>query len=81
MTMDHLATIIFSSGSTGDPKGVMLSHFSIDANVQAVSQVLPLDAKDRTLGILPLFHSFGIWSFGTSPSTGRPPSFIRPPSM
>lgn len=63
VTMDHLATIIFSSGSTGDPKGVMLSHFSIDANVQAVSQVLPLDAKDRTLGILPLFHSFGYLVF------------------
>ncbi len=59
VTMDHLATVIFSSGSTGEPKGVMLSHFNIDANVQAVSQVLPLDAKDRILGILPLFHSFG----------------------
>ncbi len=59
VTMDHLATIIFSSGSTGEPKGVMLSHFSIDANVQAVSQVLPLEAHDRILGILPLFHSFG----------------------
>ncbi len=63
VTMDHLATIIFSSGSTGEPKGVMLSHFSIDANVQAVSQVLPLDAKDRILGILPLFHSFGYLVF------------------
>ena len=63
VTMDHLATIIFSSGSTGEPKGVMLSHFNIDANVQAVSQVLPLDAKDRILGILPLFHSFGYLVF------------------
>ena len=63
VTMDHLATIIFSSGSTGEPKGVMLSHFSIDANVQAVSQVLPLDAKERILGILPLFHSFGYLVF------------------
>ncbi len=63
VTMDHLATIIFSSGSTGEPKGVMLSHFSIDANVQAVSQVLPLSADDRILGILPLFHSFGYLVF------------------
>ena len=63
VTMDHLATIIFSSGSTGEPKGVMLSHFSIDANVQAVSQVLPLAEDDRILGILPLFHSFGYLVF------------------
>ncbi|MBS0170321.1 MAG: MFS transporter [Nitrospira sp.] len=63
VTMDDLATIIFSSGSTGEPKGVMLTHFSIDANVQAVSQVLPLDRDDRILGILPLFHSFGYLVF------------------
>lgn len=63
VTMDDLATIIFSSGSTGEPKGVMLSHFSIDANVQAVSQVLPLAGDDRILGILPLFHSFGYLVF------------------
>ena len=50
VTMDHLATIISNSGSTGETKGVMLSHFSIDVNVQAVSQVLPLDAKDRISG-------------------------------
>ena len=63
VTMDHLATIIFSSGSTGEPKGVMLTHFNMDANVQAISQVLPLDERDRILGILPLFHSFGYLVF------------------
>ena len=58
-TMDDLATIIFSSGSTGEPKGVMLSHFNIDSNVEAVAQSLHVDAHDRLLGILPFFHSFG----------------------
>ena len=58
-TMDDLATIIFSSGSTGEPKGVMLSHFNIDSNVEAVAQALHIDADDRLLGILPFFHSFG----------------------
>lgn len=57
--MDDLATIIFSSGSTGEPKGVMLSHFNVDANVEAVMQVFHAGAKDRILGILPFFHSFG----------------------
>jgi acyl-[acyl-carrier-protein]-phospholipid O-acyltransferase / long-chain-fatty-acid--[acyl-carrier-protein] ligase len=58
-TMDDLATIIFSSGSTGEPKGVMLSHFSVTSNVEGAAQVIHIDADDRALGILPFFHSFG----------------------
>jgi len=57
--VDALATVIFSSGSTGDPKGVMLSHFNIQSNIQQVSQVFMLTGKDKILGILPFFHSFG----------------------
>jgi acyl-[acyl-carrier-protein]-phospholipid O-acyltransferase/long-chain-fatty-acid--[acyl-carrier-protein] ligase len=57
--MDRLATVIFSSGSTGDPKGVMLTHFNIMANISQVSQVFLLGARDKILGILPFFHSFG----------------------
>ncbi|MGD0903512.1 MAG: MFS transporter, partial [Terracidiphilus sp.] len=58
-TVDDLATVIFSSGSTGDPKGVMLTHYNITSNIQQVSQVFMLDGKDKILGILPFFHSFG----------------------
>jgi len=57
--IDDLATVIFSSGSTGDPKGVMLTHYNIGSNIQQVSQVFMLDSSDRILGILPFFHSFG----------------------
>jgi acyl-[acyl-carrier-protein]-phospholipid O-acyltransferase/long-chain-fatty-acid--[acyl-carrier-protein] ligase len=57
--VDQLATVIFSSGSTGDPKGVMLTHFNILSNIQQVGQVFMLDGHDKILGILPFFHSFG----------------------
>jgi acyl-[acyl-carrier-protein]-phospholipid O-acyltransferase/long-chain-fatty-acid--[acyl-carrier-protein] ligase len=57
--LDDLATIIFSSGSTGDPKGVMLTHYNIASNVEQLGQVFALGKKDRILGVLPLFHSFG----------------------
>ena len=63
LTSDSLATIIFSSGSTGEPKGVMLSHFSVDANTQGATQVLHLYQDERVLGILPFFHSFGYMVF------------------
>jgi acyl-[acyl-carrier-protein]-phospholipid O-acyltransferase / long-chain-fatty-acid--[acyl-carrier-protein] ligase len=58
-TTDDLATVIFSSGSTGDPKGVMLTHHNISANIRQVTQVFMLGGQDKILGILPFFHSFG----------------------
>ncbi len=58
-TLDDIATIIFSSGSTGEPKGVVLTHYNIASNVEQLNQVFMLHASDRILGILPFFHSFG----------------------
>jgi acyl-[acyl-carrier-protein]-phospholipid O-acyltransferase / long-chain-fatty-acid--[acyl-carrier-protein] ligase len=57
--LDSMATIIFSSGSTGIPKGVMLSHRNILSNIEGTQQATSVGRNDRLLGILPFFHSFG----------------------
>jgi acyl-[acyl-carrier-protein]-phospholipid O-acyltransferase/long-chain-fatty-acid--[acyl-carrier-protein] ligase len=56
---EDLATVIFSSGSTGDPKGVMLTHRNLSANAESVIQAIDPGPRDRLFGILPFFHSFG----------------------
>ncbi|MGO9270613.1 MAG: acyl-[ACP]--phospholipid O-acyltransferase [Terriglobia bacterium] len=59
LKLDSLATIIFSSGSTGIPKGVMLSHRNVVSNIEGMQQALNVDRNDGLLGVLPFFHSFG----------------------
>jgi len=54
-----VATVIFSSGSTGQPKGVMLSHANITSNIQGLYQILNIQPNDVVLGVLPFFHSLG----------------------
>jgi acyl-[acyl-carrier-protein]-phospholipid O-acyltransferase / long-chain-fatty-acid--[acyl-carrier-protein] ligase len=56
---DSLAAILFSSGSSATPKGIMLSHANLIANVDAVRQLFPVDGGDTVAAALPLFHSFG----------------------
>jgi acyl-[acyl-carrier-protein]-phospholipid O-acyltransferase/long-chain-fatty-acid--[acyl-carrier-protein] ligase len=56
---DSMATVIFSSGSTGIPKGVMLSHYNVLANIEAMAQLFWIGERDRIVGVLPFFHSFG----------------------
>jgi acyl-[acyl-carrier-protein]-phospholipid O-acyltransferase / long-chain-fatty-acid--[acyl-carrier-protein] ligase len=58
-TPDSPATIVFSSGSTGMPKGVVLSHYNVISNIEAIAQVFWIGAADRIVGGMPFFHSFG----------------------
>jgi long-chain acyl-CoA synthetase len=54
----ELATIVFTSGTTETPKGVMLSHANILSNIEAMQQVGPYYPDDVHLSFLPLFHTF-----------------------
>lgn len=56
---DDEATLLFTSGSSGEPKGVVLSHRNLLANITQFSSRLDLPKGSSLLGCLPLFHSFG----------------------
>ncbi|WHN65420.1 AMP-binding protein [Cysteiniphilum sp. QT6929] len=57
---DHTAAILFSSGSEGKPKGVVLSHKNILGNVKQSMIILGAKSDDSILSILPIFHAFGL---------------------
>jgi acyl-CoA synthetase (AMP-forming)/AMP-acid ligase II len=58
-TGDDLAMILFTSGSTGEPKGVMLSHANVLANTRSIASYLPMGGGQRALALMPFCHAFG----------------------
>ncbi len=57
---DDLAAILYTSGSTGHPKGVMLSHANLALGAESVSEYLGITAEDRILCVLPLAFDYGL---------------------
>ncbi len=55
---DALASILYTSGTTGDPKGVMLSHGNFTSMVSSIGRLFPLHQDDRLLSVLPIHHAF-----------------------
>lgn len=56
---DTLATLMYTSGTSGAPKGVMLTHHNLASNVEAVLAAMPLSSRDRCLSFLPWALAFG----------------------
>jgi long-chain acyl-CoA synthetase len=83
---DDLAEIVFTSGTTGDPKGAMLTHRNILSNAEAATKIFPIGPKQRLLSFIPLSHMFeqlaGFWTLllaGASVvyPTSRQPAVVR----
>ncbi|KAB1655955.1 4-coumarate--CoA ligase family protein [Pseudoclavibacter chungangensis] len=56
----HLAVLPYSSGTTGTPKGVMLTHRNLVANVAQCIETVRVEPSDRVLAVLPFFHIYGM---------------------
>ena len=55
---DDVASLLYTSGTTGKPKGVKLTHANFSALIASLAPLFPLSGKDRVLSVLPLHHTF-----------------------
>ncbi|MGW4702283.1 AMP-binding protein [Streptomyces sp. NPDC004285] len=62
-----VAALPYSSGTTGAPKGVMLTHASIATNLAQLEPVVPMGPGDRILAVLPFFHIYGLTALMNAP--------------
>ncbi len=60
---DDLASIVFTSGTTGGMKGVMLTHKNFMSNIESVRRTIDIDDKDRIVSVLPMHHAFPFMIF------------------
>jgi len=83
---DDLAEVVFTSGTTGEPKGAMLSHRNVLSNAEAAVRIFPIGPRQRLLSFIPLSHMFeqlaGFWAVLLSGAsvvypTSRQPAVVR----
>jgi long-chain acyl-CoA synthetase len=80
VSADDIAGFVYTSGTTGRPKGVLLSHGNLARNVSAITEVFPLETDDRTLSFLPWAHAFGqTVELHTILATGASTAFAESP--
>lgn len=77
-TPEHAALIQYTSGSTGDPKGVFLLQKNIMANIHAIEKALKLQPSDVVVSWLPLYHDMGLMSWIASLYFGMPITVLSP---
>ncbi|MFG2624496.1 4-coumarate--CoA ligase family protein [Streptomyces sp. NPDC048473] len=64
---EDTAALPYSSGTTGTPKGVMLTHRSMATNLEQLSPFIPMGPGDRILAVLPFFHIYGLTALMNAP--------------
>ncbi|MET9092947.1 4-coumarate--CoA ligase family protein [Streptomyces cyaneofuscatus] len=64
---EDVAALPYSSGTTGTPKGVMLTHRSIGTNLEQLRPFIPMGEGDRILAVLPFFHIYGLTALMNAP--------------
>ncbi|MET9952963.1 4-coumarate--CoA ligase family protein [Streptomyces sp. NPDC006339] len=62
-----VAALPYSSGTTGTPKGVMLTHASVATNLAQLEPLMPMGPGDRILAVLPFFHVYGLTALMNAP--------------
>lgn len=80
-TLDEIAFIQFSSGSTGEPKGVILNHENLLTNIFAMITAWKITSKDSMLGWIPLTHDLGLIAFHLTGVLSGINQYIMPTSL
>ena len=80
-TSDDLAFIQYTSGSTGHPRGVMLTHANVMATCRFMSEAAGITVEDRVVSWLPLYHDMGLIGCAFTPPLTGTPLWLLPPDL